>query len=86
MMSTERETWLFRVQLLPGLPNPGRFMGRLLKHLLRAWGVKCVATLDPSSVAPVERSAREPTGAANVAIQTVEPTNETHEKEEATKC
>ena len=26
-----------------GIGNTGRFVARLLKHLLRAWGIRCVA-------------------------------------------
>ena len=38
---TTHETWLFRVELPAGIEHGGRFMARLLKHLLRAW-VRCV--------------------------------------------
>ncbi len=45
----KRERWLFRVELPPDVTHGGRFMARLLKHLLRAWGVKCVAVLNESA-------------------------------------
>ena len=37
------EKWVLTVTLPPGLPAPGRFMARVLKHLLRTWRVRCVA-------------------------------------------
>jgi hypothetical protein len=40
------ETWLFRVELPPGVRHGDRFVARILKHLLRAWGVRCVAVLE----------------------------------------
>jgi hypothetical protein len=43
-----REVWLFRVELPAGILNPGRFVARVLKHLLRAWGIRCTAVLDPA--------------------------------------
>lgn len=58
-----RETWLIRVHLPAGVVNGGRFMARLLKHLLRAWGVKCVALLDAAqethTITQDQRSASE---------------------------
>ena len=46
-MTTPRgETWTFRMQLPADVPNAGRFVARLLKHLLRVWRVRCVATID----------------------------------------
>ena len=45
-MNSARETWVFRVQLPAGFANSGRFVARLLKHLLRSWDVKCTAVLD----------------------------------------
>jgi hypothetical protein len=41
-----REHWLLRVELPTDVPNPGRFMARVLKHLLRAWGVRATAILE----------------------------------------
>jgi hypothetical protein len=42
-MATGGERWVFTVQLPAGVPNPGRFVARLLKHLLRTWDVRCLA-------------------------------------------
>ena len=42
----KRETWFLKVELPRDVANGGRYMARLLKHLLRTWGVKCVALLD----------------------------------------
>jgi hypothetical protein len=47
------ETWVFRVEVPPGVRHGGRFVARILKHLLRTWGVKCTAVLE----APPEESA-----------------------------
>lgn len=44
------ERWVFTMHLPANLPNVGRFVARLLKHLLRAWGVKCVAVAEPDEV------------------------------------
>jgi hypothetical protein len=45
---TDRERWVFTVELAAGIRHGGRFVARILKHLLRAWGVRCVA-LDEST-------------------------------------
>ncbi len=37
------ERWVLTLELPPGLPNPGRSMARLLKHLRRTWGIRCRA-------------------------------------------
>lgn len=50
MARTARETWTFRVELPADVANGGRFVARLLKHLLRAWGVRCTAVLDEAAV------------------------------------
>jgi hypothetical protein len=64
-----RETWLLKVQLPANVQNSGRYMARLLKHLLRAWGVKCVALLDtpPESHKPIQdrRTENEPARASS---------------------
>jgi hypothetical protein len=39
-------TWYLEVRLPAGLPNVGRFMARVLKYLLRTWGVRCIALRD----------------------------------------
>jgi hypothetical protein len=38
-MADRGERWVLTVQLPSGVPNPARFVARLLKHLLRAWGI-----------------------------------------------
>lgn len=40
---SEREQWLLTIEPPAGMANTGRFMARLLKHLRRAWGVRCTA-------------------------------------------
>jgi hypothetical protein len=45
-MKLSREVWTIRIELPPGTDNPGRFVARLLKHLLRTWGCRCVALAD----------------------------------------
>jgi hypothetical protein len=47
---TPNETWTIRVQLPAGISNPGRYMARVLKHLLRSWRVRCVAVDEPAEV------------------------------------
>jgi hypothetical protein len=42
-MAAPRERWLLTLELPPGLPNAARFVARVLKHLLRTWGVRCTA-------------------------------------------
>jgi hypothetical protein len=42
-LASEGEPWIFTVRLPAGLPNPGRFVAVILKHLLRRWGVRCTA-------------------------------------------
>jgi hypothetical protein len=39
--------WSITVQLPRDLPNPPRYFARVLKHLLRRWGVKCLR-LEPN--------------------------------------
>jgi hypothetical protein len=46
MTRATRERWVFRVELPADVAHGGRFMAKLLKHLLRCWGVRCVAVLD----------------------------------------
>jgi hypothetical protein len=56
-----RERWTFTVEPPPDVGDRGgRFVARLLKHLLRTWGVRCVAVLDAHQSTPAERSAAEP--------------------------
>jgi hypothetical protein len=50
--SPERERWIFTLELPSGIDHGGRFVARILKHLLRAWGVRAVAIHAP---APEER-------------------------------
>jgi hypothetical protein len=50
-----RERWCFTVELPCGLPNPGRFVARSLKHLLRIWNVRCVALDVDSEVRRLQR-------------------------------
>jgi hypothetical protein len=47
------EVWLLQSQLPTGLWNSGRFVAHLLKHLLRTWGVRCVAIRDPETPMPL---------------------------------
>ncbi len=47
-----RERWTFTMELPAGVANGGRFVARVLKHLLRAWGVKCVALRDAEPAPP----------------------------------
>jgi hypothetical protein len=51
-MSTIRERWIFTIELPAGVANPGRFVARLLKHLLRCWGVRCTAVLEAPKEEP----------------------------------
>jgi hypothetical protein len=51
-----RERWTFTFELPANVTNGGRFVARILKHLLRVWGVKCVALRD----APPQPPAAEP--------------------------
>jgi hypothetical protein len=36
-MDAGRERWLLTLELPEGVPNPGQFVARVLKHLLRTW-------------------------------------------------
>ena len=47
--------WTITVRLPRDVANPGRFVARMLKHLLRVWGVRCVAIRDDP---PKEESCR----------------------------
>jgi hypothetical protein len=50
-----RECWTFTGEPATGSANGGRFVARVLKHLLRAWGVECVAIRDaPPAVSASE--------------------------------
>jgi hypothetical protein len=49
-MAAAGELWVLRIRLPAGLPNPGRFVARLLKYLLRTWGVRCVALGESNEV------------------------------------
>jgi hypothetical protein len=37
---TPRERWIFTFELPSDVTHPGRFVARVLKHLLRAWGIR----------------------------------------------
>ena len=50
MNRTARERWCLTVELPAGIANGGRFMARLLKRLLRRWGVKCTALQEANEV------------------------------------
>jgi hypothetical protein len=41
-----RERWTFTFELPAGIEHSGRFVARLIKHLLRAWGVKATAIIE----------------------------------------
>jgi hypothetical protein len=43
-------TWVFTFRLPKGIPNYPRFVARLLKHLKRVWGVRCVALQESSEM------------------------------------
>jgi hypothetical protein len=43
-----KEPWLFRIEVDRG-PHSGRLVARALKCLLRSFGLKCSAILDPSA-------------------------------------
>jgi hypothetical protein len=60
--SPARERWTFTVELPDGLPHPGRFVARLLKHLLRTWGVQVLAVRDEPACPPTTM-AQDATGA-----------------------
>jgi hypothetical protein len=48
-----RETWLLKIELPANVGDRRRFVARMLKYLLRTWGVKCVALIDvPSAAMP----------------------------------
>lgn len=43
---TELQTWTIQVKLPPDVVNPGRYMARVLKALLRQYRVRCIALKD----------------------------------------
>lgn len=67
MSHPPRESWLFRVELPAGVEHGGRFMARVLKYLLRAWGVKATAILDapPDVAAATRQPAQDAAGGAS---------------------
>ena len=44
------ETWILTVRVPRDVQNAGRFVARLLKHLLRTWRVKCTALKESDEV------------------------------------
>jgi hypothetical protein len=46
MTTPARERWIFTFELPAGTTHGGRFMARLLKHLLRVWGVRATAIVE----------------------------------------
>jgi hypothetical protein len=48
LATTSRQRWTFTFELPPDVRHGGRFVARILKHLKRVWGVRCVA-LDESA-------------------------------------
>jgi hypothetical protein len=50
-----RERWILTVDLPATISNGGRFVARLLKHLGRVWGVKCVAVDRDTEVRRLQR-------------------------------
>jgi hypothetical protein len=73
MATTSRETWTFTMQLPAGIGHGGRFVARILKHLLRTWGVKCVAVIAaPPEAAPPAATALGPAFGVKVARAQVE--------------
>jgi hypothetical protein len=50
MHHSTREVWVFRVELPAGVEHGGRFMARLLKHLGRRWGVRCIALAESAEL------------------------------------
>jgi hypothetical protein len=53
-MTSNRERWVFTVELPANVGNSCRFVARLLKHLLRVWGVRATAIVE----APEEKETR----------------------------
>jgi hypothetical protein len=48
-------TWTVQVKLPADVVNPGRFMARVLKGLLRRYRVRCVALMDNRHGEPDQR-------------------------------
>jgi hypothetical protein len=42
-MTVNRERWILTIDLPADVVNSGQVMARVLKHLLRTWGVRCTA-------------------------------------------
>lgn len=76
----ERERWIFTMQLPAGLANPGRFVARVLKHLLRTWGIRCSALEESAEVRRLRKLVESL--AARVAAQSELLTRVTEEKTE----
>jgi hypothetical protein len=49
------ERWILTVDLPAEVQNAGRFVARILKHLLRAWRVKSTALTEPDEVTRLRR-------------------------------
>jgi hypothetical protein len=49
-MADAGERWFLVLELPPDVPNAGRFVAKLLKHLLRTWNVRCRAVSEPEEV------------------------------------
>jgi hypothetical protein len=49
-------TWTIQVRVPSDIPihRAGRWMARLLKYLLRTWGVRCIAVRDSEPAERVE--------------------------------
>lgn len=49
-MTDHARTWILTVRLPACVVNPGRYTARILKWLLRVWGVRCTAIDEPAEV------------------------------------
>jgi hypothetical protein len=49
-MAAARERWLLTLELPSRVPNAGRFVARLLKHLLGTWNIRCRAVAESAEL------------------------------------
>jgi hypothetical protein len=51
MTAPDRDHWILTIRLPHDAGTPDVFMRRLLKHLLRSWGCRCVAIQESEELA-----------------------------------
>lgn len=81
MTPPPRERWFFTLELPAGVDHPGRFVARVLKYLLRTWGVKATAIHATSPDVP--SATPTATQAASGTVAPIGPPSDAGERQRA---